>query len=141
MALDWFDEPYKSEKFDSLFVEEKKKPSRTKLKKIKMTAKTKEDNKEKKEEKKEPVIKELKVNPENTLERIELVTDRYGYQDDPVVFASDKKEILFFNSNQDNGKKQLFKKYSLILNLPSLKKFLIKPLIISAKSIRTFSPS
>lgn len=111
MALDWFDEPYKSEKFDSLFVEEKKEAKPDKAEKDKNDSKDKkEDNKEKKEEKKEPVIKELKVNPENTLERIELVTDRYGYQDDPVVFASDKKEILFFNSNQDNGKKQLFKK-------------------------------
>lgn len=112
MALDWFDEPYKSEKFDSLFVEEKKekkddKASETKDSKNKKD--TKEEKSEKKEEKK-PIIKELKVNPENTLERIELVTDRYGYQDDPVVFADDKKEILLFNSNQDNGKRQLFKK-------------------------------
>lgn len=111
MALDWFDEPYKSEKFDSLFVEEKKEAKPDKTEKDKKDSKDKkEDNKDKKEENKEPVIKELKVNPENTLERIELVTDRYGYQDDPVVFAGDKKEILFFNSNQDNGKKQLFKK-------------------------------
>ncbi|KFF20466.1 S41 family peptidase [Chryseobacterium sp. JM1] len=107
MALDWFDEPYKSEKFDKLFIEEKK------GKKSSDTAKDdkdkKDEGKEKKKEK-ELVIKELKVNPENTLERIELVTDRYGYQDDPIVFADDKKEILLFNSNQDNGKKQLFKK-------------------------------
>ncbi len=102
MALDWFDEPYKSEKFDKLFVEEKKSAETTK------DSKKKKDKKE--EKPKEPVIKELKVNPENTLERIELVTDRYGYQDDPVVFADDKKEILLFNSNQDNGKRQLFKK-------------------------------
>ncbi|KXH83521.1 S41 family peptidase [Chryseobacterium kwangjuense] len=102
MALDWFDEPYKSEKFDKLFVEEKKSTETTK------DSKKKKDKKE--EKPKEPVIKELKVNPENTLDRIELVTDRYGYQDDPAVFADDKKEILLFNSNQDNGKKQFFKK-------------------------------
>ncbi len=111
MALDWFDEPYKSEKFDKLFTEEKKetKPDKTE-KDSKGEKDKKEENKEKKEENKEPVIKELKVNPENTLERIELVTDRYGYQNDPSVFAHDKKEILLFNSNQDNGKRQLFKK-------------------------------
>ncbi|REC71836.1 peptidase S41 [Chryseobacterium elymi] len=107
MALDWFDEPYKSEKFEKLFIEEKK--EQKKPEKTKDTKEKKDESKEKKEEK-EPVIKELKVNPENTLERIELVTDRYGYQDDPAVFANDKKEILLFNSNQDNGKKQLFKK-------------------------------
>jgi len=104
MALDWFDEPYKSERFDKLFTEEVKKPETTKENKDK-----KEEDKEKKEEK-EIVVKELKINPENTLERIELITDRYGYQEDPTVFMDDKKEILFFNSNQDNGKKQLFKK-------------------------------
>ncbi|WP_312288395.1 S41 family peptidase [Chryseobacterium gleum] len=114
MALDWFDEPFKSEKFDNLFMEEKKetKPSDTaKDTKDKKNKKEEDKDKEKKEEKeKEPVIKELKVNPEDTLDRIELVTDRYGYQDDPAVFADDKKEILLFNSNQDNGKRQLFKK-------------------------------
>ncbi|MBL1221446.1 PD40 domain-containing protein [Chryseobacterium sp. L7] len=104
MALDWFDEPYKSEKFDKLFVEEKKDKSSEK------DTKEKKGKKEEKEKEKTPVIKELKVNPDYTLERIELVTDRYGSQEDPTVFADDKKEILLFNSNQDNGKKQLFKK-------------------------------
>lgn len=111
MALDWFDEPFKSEKFDNLFTEEKKdEKSSDKAKSKDKKAKKEDDkNKEKKEEK-EPVIKELKVNPDDTLDRIELVTDRYGYQDDPAVFNDDKKEVLLFNSNQDNGKRQLYKK-------------------------------
>jgi Tol biopolymer transport system component/C-terminal processing protease CtpA/Prc len=100
MALDWFDEPFKSEKFDNLFTEEKKEEK----------SPDKEKDKKDKKEEKEPVIKELKVNPDDTLDRIELVTDRYGYQDDPAVFTDDKKEILLFNSNQDNGKRQLYKK-------------------------------
>lgn len=90
-SLDWFDEVYKSEKFDNLFVEEKKL-----------------EKKEKKDEKKE--LKELTVNPEGFLERIELVTDRFGYQTNPFVFEDDKKQFLFYNSNQDNGKFQLYKK-------------------------------
>lgn len=111
MALDWFDEPFKSEKFDKLFTEEKKetKPSDKAKDKDKKDKKEEDKDKEKKEEQ-EPAIKELKVNPEDTLDRIELVTDRYGYQDDPTVFSDDKKEILLFNSNQDNGKRQLYKK-------------------------------
>ncbi|KAA2216089.1 S41 family peptidase [Chryseobacterium sediminis] len=109
MALDWFDEPFKSEKFDNLFTEEKKETKSSDKDKDKKNKKEDDKDKEKKEEK-EPVIKELKVNPEDTLDRIELVTDRYGYQDDPAVFSDDKKEILLFNSNQDNGKRQLFKK-------------------------------
>ncbi|WP_431612336.1 S41 family peptidase [Chryseobacterium sp. 'Rf worker isolate 10'] len=113
MALDWFDEPFKSEKFDNLFTEEKKetKSSDKAKDKDKKDKKEKENNKDKeKKEEKEPVIKELKINFEDTLDRIELVTDRYGYQDDPAVFSDEKKEILLFNSNQDNGKRQLFKK-------------------------------
>lgn len=89
-SLDWFDEAYKSEKFDNLFVEEKK-----------------VEKKEKKEEKKE--LKELTVNPEGFLERIEMVTDRFGYQTNPFLFSEDKKQYLFYNSNQDNGKFQLFR--------------------------------
>ncbi|WP_312390442.1 S41 family peptidase [Chryseobacterium sp.] len=120
MALDWFDTPYKSEKFDQLFKEEDKKETKdsekTKEKKEKNDKEKDEskdkdgDKKDEKEKEKEPVVKEIKVNLEYTLERIELVTDRYGYQDDPAVFLDDKKEILLFNSNQDNGKRQLFKK-------------------------------
>ena len=50
------------------------------------------------------------MNPEGFLERIELVTDRFGYQTNPFVFEDDKKEYLFYNSNQDAGKFQLFRK-------------------------------
>ena len=113
MALDWFDEPFKSEKFDSLFTDEKKEEKssdKTKDKEKDKKDKKEGDKEKEKKQEKESVIKELKVNPEDTLDRIELVTDRYGYQDDPAVFADDKKEILLFNSNQDNGKRQLFKK-------------------------------
>lgn len=91
VALDWFDQPYKSEKFDNLFVEDKK-----------------VEKQEKKEDKK--TFNELTVNPEGFLERIELVTDRFGYQTNPFVFEDDKKEYLFYNSNQDAGKFQLFRK-------------------------------
>ena len=90
-SLDWFDQAYKSEKFDNLFVEEKK-----------------VEKKEKKEEKKD--FKELTVNPEGFLERIELVTDRFGYQTNPFVFSDEKKQFLFYNTNQENGKFQLYRK-------------------------------
>ncbi|MDE5491590.1 S41 family peptidase [Elizabethkingia meningoseptica] len=113
MALDWFDEPYKSEKFDKLFTEEKKEEEpadKSKNKKDTKESKDKKDDKKEGTEEKKPAVKELKVNPDNTLERIELVTDRFGYQSDPLVFADGKKEILLFNTNQDNGKRQLFKK-------------------------------
>ncbi|WP_291061088.1 MULTISPECIES: S41 family peptidase [unclassified Empedobacter] len=90
-SLDWFDQAYKSEKFDNLFVEEKK-----------------VEKKEKKEEKND--FKALTINPEGFLERIELVTDRFGYQTNPFVFADDKKQFLFYKTNQENGKFQLYRK-------------------------------
>ncbi|WP_312207634.1 S41 family peptidase [Empedobacter sp.] len=90
-SLDWFDQAYKSEKFDNLFVEDKK-----------------VEKKEKKEEKND--FKALTINPEGFLERIELVTDRFGYQTNPFVFADDKKQFLFYNTNQENGKFQLYRK-------------------------------
>ncbi|HCC93964.1 MAG TPA: peptidase S41 [Flavobacteriaceae bacterium] len=90
-SLDWFDQAYKSEKFDNLFVEEKK-----------------VEKKEKKEEKND--FKALTINPEGFLERIELVTDRFGYQTNPFVFTDDKKQFLFYNTNQENGKFQLYRK-------------------------------
>ena len=90
-SLDWFDQAYKSEKFDNLFVEEKK-----------------VEKKEKKEEKND--FKALTINPEGFLERIELVTDRFGYQTNPFVFEDDKKQFLFYNTNQENGKFQLYRK-------------------------------
>ena len=121
MALDWFDQPYKSEKFDNLFVEEKKEE-----KKDDKSADTKKKEKEKSDKKvakkddkpadaeakkdEEKPIKSLKVNPDNILERIELVTDRFGYQSDPRVFADGKKQVLLYNSNQENGRQQLYKK-------------------------------
>ncbi|WP_291053129.1 MULTISPECIES: S41 family peptidase [unclassified Empedobacter] len=90
-SLDWFDQAYKSEKFDNLFVEEKK-----------------VEKKEKKEEKND--FKALTINPEGFLERIELATDHFGYQTNPFVFADDKKQFLFYNTNQENGKFQLYRK-------------------------------
>lgn len=90
-SLDWFDQAYKSEKFDNLFVEEKK-----------------VEKKEKKEEKND--FKALTINPEGFLERIELITDRFGYQTNPFVFTDDKKQFLFYNTNQENGKFQLHRK-------------------------------
>jgi len=90
-ALDWFDKPYKSEQFDKLFVEDKKKE--------------KQDKKEEKEN-----LKVLAVNPEGILERVELVSDRFGYQSFPNVFEEGKKEYVFYNSNQNDGKNQLYRK-------------------------------
>lgn len=101
-SLDWTTDPFKSDKFDKLFVEKKeevkKEPSK-KDKKAKETAKVES-----------PKISSIKVNTEGILDRIELVSDRFGNQYAPMVFADDKKEVVFYNTNQENGKGNLYKK-------------------------------
>ncbi|QCX54173.1 S41 family peptidase [Elizabethkingia sp. JS20170427COW] len=111
LALDWFDQPYKSSKFDELFKDVAEKKEKSENKEEKKATKKKKQEEEKKEV--EALAKEepsLAVNPEGILDRIELVTDRFGYQSSPMVFEDAKKEVLFFNSNQDNGKYQLYRK-------------------------------
>lgn len=96
-SLDWFDEPYKSDQFDKLFTEEKKEE--------------KNESKDKKNDKEEkPDLKTLSVNLDGILERIELVSGRFGNQQFPHVFEDGKKEYVFYNSNQDGGRYQLYRK-------------------------------
>ncbi len=89
MDLDWFDKPYKSEEFDRLFKEEDKA--------------NKDKDKSKSDAKKDSVITpsiEISINTEGILDRIERVSDKYGYQFSPHVFANDSKTMLFYNSRQ-----------------------------------------
>lgn len=88
LALDWFDTPYKSDQFDKLFAEEKK------------------------EEKKEGIVNidSTSINLDGLLERVELVSERFGNQQNPYVFEDGKKEYVFYNSNQENGRYQLYRK-------------------------------
>ncbi len=60
MALDWFDEPYKSERFDKLFIEEEK---------DKKTADTQKDSKEKKKKQKKVLIRRRKRKRKNPLSK------------------------------------------------------------------------
>lgn len=101
-ALDWQTNEFKSDQFDKLFVEKKeedKKDTTKKDKKGKKTAKVEA-----------PKVIPIKINTEGLLERIELVSDRFGGQSSPIVFADDKKEVVFYNTNQENNKSNLYKK-------------------------------
>ncbi len=108
-SLDWFTEAFKSDQFDKLFVEKKTEEV------------TKKDKKESKVTPKEKV-KTIKVNTDGILERIELVSDRFGNQYSPVVFEEDKKEIIYYTSNQENGKNTLYRKIYEEFNAPKTEK-------------------
>lgn len=97
LSLDWFTEAFKSDQFDKLFVEKKTEEVSKKDKKT-----SKETPKDK--------IKTILVNSDGILERIELVSDRFGNQNSPVVFEEDNKEIIYYTSNQENGKNTLYRK-------------------------------
>lgn len=92
MALDWFDQPYKSKEFDKLFEKEKK------------------EDKKGKDDEKAKTAEEVSINPDGLLDRITRETERFGYQYSPSVIGNDDKTYLFYNARQDEGKSFLFRK-------------------------------
>lgn len=96
MALDWYADAFRSDQFDKLFVEQKEEK--------------KEDKKDKKNKKPiQPTTTTININTDGLLDRIELVSDRFGNQYSPTVFQDDKKEIVYYSSNQENGKMTLYR--------------------------------
>lgn len=91
-SLDWFADSFKSDQFDKLFVEEKK------------------EDKTKSAEVNKDSIQPLIVNKEGILERVELVSGYFGNHYYPHVFSESGKEYVFYNTNQENGRYQLYKK-------------------------------
>ncbi|MDM1495626.1 PDZ domain-containing protein [Myroides odoratimimus] len=97
-SVDWQTDAFKSDQFDKLFVEKKEEDTKD----------TKKKDKKKKQDD-TPKVKSIKINTEGLLDRIEQVSDRFGNQYNPIVFADDKKEVVFYNTNQENGKGNLYK--------------------------------
>lgn len=95
LALDWYADPFKSDQFDQLFTE------------IKEEEKEKSKNKKDQKTTSTPVVQ---INTQDLLERIELVSDKFGNQLSPTVFKENKKEYVYYTSNQENGKYTLYRK-------------------------------
>lgn len=91
-SLDWFADSFKSDQFDKLFAEEKKE-DRTKSAEVNLDS-----------------IQPLIVNKEGILERVELVSGYFGNHYYPHVFSDSGKEYVFYNTNQENGRYQFYKK-------------------------------
>lgn len=90
IALDWYSDAFKGDKFTDLFTAEKQ------LKK-----------EEKKEEKE--AMKAITINTDGLLDRIELISDRFGTQSRPLAFEHKKKNYIFYSSNQNNGKREFYR--------------------------------
>jgi len=108
MALNNYDEPYRSDKFNDLFKETKPaetKPVVTKTKKNKTdTAKKKTDVK--------PTPKPasvITINTQDILDRIDLVGPSFGGQDGTDVFAKGDKTYVFYSSNHEGGSPALYR--------------------------------
>jgi len=106
MALNYYDTPFRSDKFDELFKEEKPaEPKEIKPAVIdKKDSKTTDTAKKKTEVKptpKPPVL--ITINTQRILDRIELVSQPFGMQYLGDVFAKADKTYAFFMSNHEGG--------------------------------------
>lgn len=92
LALDWYADDFKSKGFNNLFKEESNKNKK----------------KDKKEEAKKPSVV-VKINTNGLRDRIELVSKKFGTQNNPKAFSDDENTIVFYNSNEDGGTYSLYK--------------------------------
>ncbi|HKJ07438.1 MAG TPA: S41 family peptidase, partial [Flavobacteriaceae bacterium] len=92
MALDKYNKPFKVEKVNSLFKEEEDK---------------KEDKKDAKKEQKE--LPSIRINTNNIMKRLTLVSPEFGQQSNPNVIQQKDKTYIIYTSNHSEGKSQLWK--------------------------------
>lgn len=96
LALDYFDEPYRSEKFDEMFAE-KEEQKKEKAKKDYSENKSKKDS------------ITISIAKEGLYNRIEQVSPTFGTQQYPVVFEEGSKTHVVYFSNQNEGKSAVYK--------------------------------
>jgi tricorn protease len=97
LALDWYDKPYKSTEFESLFKEDAK------------NDKDKSKASDSKDSIATPAI-DISINPDGILDRIERISDRFGFQHSPQVFVNGTKTMVFFNARQSDDSTYLIRK-------------------------------
>ena len=87
VALDRFEQPFKSDEFDKLFIE-------------------KDEEKSDDSEAENPV--EVSVNTEELMQRIEQIGPSFGDQYSPVVLQEGDKTMVLFQSNHEGGSSALY---------------------------------
>ncbi|WP_299433984.1 S41 family peptidase [uncultured Aquimarina sp.] len=95
MALDKYEKPFRSDKFDKLFVESAEK----------------EEEKDSKKEDTENVIKNLdiNINEDGLTDRIKRISPEFGHQGATDIISKDETSYILYISNHDKGKPQLWK--------------------------------
>ena len=112
MALNYYDEPYRSDKFDELFKEEKSKET-SEVKSAVMPKKDSDTAKNKaavKASPKPPIV--ITINTQRILDRIELVSPSFGTQSLADVFAKGDKTYVFYTSNHEGGAPGIYRTIS-----------------------------
>ncbi|SEM95489.1 C-terminal processing protease CtpA/Prc, contains a PDZ domain [bacterium A37T11] len=97
MALDLYENPYRSDKLDSLF----KEPAKTAKKETKIKADT---SKKKPEEKIKPIV----INTHRMMDRLERVGPGSGSQMGTYVFSKGEKTFVFYLSNHE-GRQAIYR--------------------------------
>ena len=100
VALDKYDNPFKSDKLEKLFEEEDEKEDDEKEEKSK-----KDKNKDESETKKEPTV----INVEGIWERWQRIGPNFGNQRSPYVVKNEEKTMVLYSSNHDKGEYSLWK--------------------------------
>ncbi|GGI28107.1 S41 family peptidase [Pedobacter mendelii] len=111
MALNNYDAPYRSDKFDDLFKETAPEPKDVKPAVVdKKTAKTTDTAKKKTDVKPTPKPAAIiTINTQNILDRVELVSPAFGSQFGTDVFAKGDKTYVFYSSNHEGGKNAIYR--------------------------------
>ncbi|MEO8820745.1 MAG: S41 family peptidase [Ginsengibacter sp.] len=113
MPLEKISEPYRSDRFDSLFVKKETEPEKidtskkeNKKEKIKLLKEKKESETAKTTAPPKP---EIKIDFRDMMDRIEQIGPEFGDQSDLFAIKDKDKTYLFFISNHENGKPSLWK--------------------------------
>lgn len=84
IALDWYTTPFKSDKFDELF----------------------KDDKAKKQDSSAVIVT---INTEGILDRIKQVSNYFGTQSNPLAISIGTKQYVFYNSDEEKGTPLFYK--------------------------------
>ncbi|MCB0315214.1 MAG: PD40 domain-containing protein, partial [Calditrichaeota bacterium] len=106
LPLTRFDQEFRSDRFDSLFVEKKDDKEKDKGKRIKDEGDKEKDKGNDQETEKGPVVK---IDFERVLDRFEQVSPDFGQQFNALVLQKDDETTVLYTSNHEGGKYNIWK--------------------------------
>jgi len=114
MALNNYNDPFRSDKFDDLFKENTPEPKDVKpgpdVKKDDKKSNKKDSTKKKEEVKPTPKPASIiTINTQDILDRVELISPNFGGQYGTDVFAKGDKTYVFYTSNHEGGARAMYR--------------------------------